>query len=59
MRRVNEAKQPSKPPISTPAEFSRLKHEREVKAAEKAELYRQQVLAHQKVRLLLPPLDMR
>lgn len=48
MRRGNEAKQPSKPPISTPAEFSRLKHERELKAAEKAELYRQQVLAHQK-----------
>lgn len=47
MRKVNEANQP-RPPISTPAEFSRLKHEREIKMAERQELYRQQVLAHQR-----------
>ena len=47
MRKVNEANQP-RPPISTPAEFSRLKHEREIKMAERQEQYRQQVLAHQK-----------
>ena len=47
MRKVNEANQP-RPPITTPAEFSRLKHDREQKLAERQEIYRQQILAHQK-----------
>ena len=47
MRKVNEASQP-RPPITTPAEFSRLKHDREQKMAERQEIYRQQILAHQK-----------
>jgi chromatin modification-related protein VID21 len=47
MRKVNEGSQP-RPPITTPAEFSRLKHEREQKLAERQEMYRQQILAHQK-----------
>ena len=47
MRKVNEANQP-RPPITTPAEFSRLKHDREQKLAERQEMYRQQILAHQK-----------
>jgi chromatin modification-related protein VID21 len=47
MRKVNEGNQPH-PPITTPAEFSRLKHEREQKLAERQEMYRQQILAHQK-----------
>ena len=50
MRKVNEANQP-KPPITTPAEFSRLKHERELKMAERQEIYRQQVLAQQKMQI--------
>jgi chromatin modification-related protein VID21 len=48
LRKANEADRPL-PPISTPAEFSRLKHEREVKMAERQEIYRLQVLAQQKV----------
>ncbi|ERF75402.1 hypothetical protein EPUS_00195 [Endocarpon pusillum Z07020] len=47
MRKANEADRP-RPPYSTPAEFSRLKHEREVKLAERQEIYRLQVLAQQK-----------
>lgn len=50
LRKVNEVNQPH-PPITTPAEFSRLKHEREVKYQEKQEQYRQQILAHQRVRI--------
>ena len=53
MRKANEADRP-RPPYSTPAEFSRLKHEREVKLAERQEIYRLQVLAQQKVLKLLP-----
>lgn len=53
MRKANEADRP-RPPFSTPAEFSRLKHEREVKLAERQEIYRLQVLAQQKVLKLLP-----
>jgi chromatin modification-related protein VID21 len=53
MRKATEADRP-RPPISTPAEFSRLKHEREVKLAERQEIYRLQVLAQQKVQKLLP-----
>lgn len=48
LRKVNEANQP-KPPISTPAEFSRLKHERELKLQERQEQYRQQMIAQQRV----------
>ncbi|EFR01681.1 MYB and HSA domain-containing protein [Nannizzia gypsea CBS 118893] len=47
MRKVNEATQP-RPPISTPQEFSQLKHERELKFLEKQEQYRQQMIAHQR-----------
>ena len=53
MRKATDADRP-RPPISTPAEFSRLKHEREVKLAERQEIYRLQVLAQQKVETLLP-----
>lgn len=48
MRKVNEANQP-KPPITTPAEFSRLKYEREMKLQERQEQYRQQMIAQQRV----------
>ena len=48
MRKNHEVNQP-KPPISKPSEFSRLKHERELKMAEKQEAYRQQLLAQQQV----------
>ena len=44
MRKVNDVNQ-LKPPCTTPAEFSKLKHERELKMAEKQEHYRQQLLA--------------
>ncbi|KAF3481648.1 MYB and HSA domain-containing protein [Arthroderma uncinatum] len=50
LRKVNEATQP-RPPISTPQEFSQLKHERELKFLEKQEQYRQQVIAHQRAAL--------
>jgi chromatin modification-related protein VID21 len=53
MRKANEADRP-RPPCSTPAEFSRLKHERDVKLQERHEIYRLQVLAQQKVQKLLP-----
>lgn len=46
-RKAIEANQP-RPPISNPAEFSKLKHEREVKMAERQEIYRQQLIAHQR-----------
>jgi chromatin modification-related protein VID21 len=48
LRKVNEANQP-KPPISSPADFSKLKHEREVKLQERQEQYRQQMIAQQRV----------
>lgn len=48
LRKVNEANQP-KPPISTPAEFSRLKYDREMRLQERQEQYRQQMIAQQKV----------
>lgn len=54
MRKANEADRP-RPSISSPAEFSRLKHEREVKLAERQEIYRLQALAQQKVLLSFPP----
>ncbi|KAL2867954.1 MYB and HSA domain protein [Aspergillus lucknowensis] len=50
LRKVNEANQP-KPPISSPAEFSRLKHEREMKLQERQEQYRQQMIAQQRASL--------
>ncbi|PGH15705.1 hypothetical protein AJ79_02299 [Helicocarpus griseus UAMH5409] len=43
-RKLNEVNQP-RPPISTPAEFSRLKHEREVKIQESQEQYKQAMMA--------------
>lgn len=48
MRKTNEATQP-RPRISTPAEFSQLKYERDQKLLERQEAYRQQVLASQRV----------
>ncbi|KAJ5614254.1 hypothetical protein N7528_007908 [Penicillium herquei] len=51
LRKANEANQP-KPPITTPAEFSRLKHEREVKLQERQEQYRQQMIAQQRASLV-------
>ncbi|KAI9042496.1 MYB and HSA domain protein [Aspergillus affinis] len=50
LRKVNEANQP-KPPLSTPAEFSRLKYERDVKLQERQEHYRQQMIAQQRANL--------
>ena len=50
LRKANEANQP-KPPITTPAEFSRLKHDREVKLQERQEQYRQQMIAQQRASL--------
>lgn len=52
LRKANEVNHP-RPNVSTPAEFSRLKFEREVKYQEKSEQYRQQMIAQQKVRLIL------
>ncbi|KAL4808995.1 hypothetical protein BDV18DRAFT_93062 [Aspergillus unguis] len=50
LRKANEANQP-KPPISSPAEFSRLKYERELKLQERQEQYRQQMIAQQRASL--------
>ncbi|KAJ5569848.1 uncharacterized protein N7459_009278 [Penicillium hispanicum] len=50
LRKANEANQP-KPPISSPAEFSRLKYDREMKMQEKQEQYRQQMIAQQRASL--------
>lgn len=50
LRKANEANQP-KPSISSPAEFSRLKHEREMKMQERQEQYRQQMIAQQRASL--------
>ena len=50
LRKANEANQP-KPPISSPAEFSRLKHEREMKLQERQEAYRQQMITQQRANL--------
>lgn len=47
MRKVNDANVP-KPSYKTPAEFSQLKQEREAKLAERQEIYRQQLIAHQR-----------
>ncbi|ODH34004.1 hypothetical protein ACO22_03227 [Paracoccidioides brasiliensis] len=43
-RKITESNQP-RPPISTPAEFSRLKYERELKIQESQEQYKQAMLA--------------
>ncbi|KAJ5725691.1 Chromatin modification-related protein eaf1 [Penicillium malachiteum] len=51
LRKANEANQP-KPPITTPAEFSRLKYDREVKLQERQEQYRQQMIAQQRASLV-------
>ncbi|KAI1831249.1 hypothetical protein DTO006G1_7605 [Penicillium roqueforti] len=50
LRKANEANQP-KPPISSPAEFSRLKYDREMKLQERQEQYRQQMIAQQRATL--------
>ncbi|KAJ5907422.1 hypothetical protein N7495_000104 [Penicillium taxi] len=50
LRKANEANQP-KPPITTPAEFSRLKYDREIKMQERQEQYRQQMIAQQRANL--------
>lgn len=47
-RKPNEAAQ-LRAPIHTPQDFSRLKYERECKMQERQEVYRQQVLAQQRV----------
>lgn len=47
MRKANDANVP-KPAYKTPAEFSQLKQEREQKMAERQEIYRQQLIAHQR-----------
>lgn len=57
LRKVNEANQP-KPPITNPADFSKLKYEREQKLQERQEQYRQQMIAQQRVRASVHlPLD--
>ncbi|KAI9795359.1 MAG: chromatin modification- protein VID21 [Piccolia ochrophora] len=43
----NEAAQP-RPPVHTPQYFSRMKHEREIKLQERADVYRQQIMAQQR-----------
>jgi chromatin modification-related protein VID21 len=48
MRKANEAVQ-TRAPFQTPQDFSRLKYDRECKLQERAEAYRQQVLAQQRV----------
>jgi hypothetical protein len=48
MRKASEAPQ-TRQRMQTPGEFSNYKHERERKMHEKQELYRQQVLAQQRV----------
>ncbi|KAJ9378017.1 hypothetical protein DTO063F5_7904 [Paecilomyces variotii] len=50
LRKANEANQP-KPPISSPADFSKLKYEREMKLQERQEQYRQQMIAQQRANL--------
>ncbi|KIW94498.1 uncharacterized protein Z519_04474 [Cladophialophora bantiana CBS 173.52] len=47
MRKANDSSMP-KPSYKTPAEFSQLKQEREQKYAERQEIYRQQLIAHQR-----------
>lgn len=54
MRKVNEANQP-KIPTTSPAEFSKLKHDREMKLQEKHEQYRQQMIAQQRVSYTITP----
>ncbi|KAI9765833.1 MAG: chromatin modification- protein VID21 [Geoglossum simile] len=48
LRKANEVQQP-RASVSTPQDFSRIKHERELKAQERHEQYRQQVLAQQRL----------
>ncbi|MCJ1282022.1 chromatin modification- protein VID21 [Xylographa opegraphella] len=48
MRKATEATQPRQR-MQTPQEFSRFKHERECRMQEKQDLYRQQMLAQQRV----------
>ena len=50
LRKANESNQP-KPIISSPAEFSRLKYDREMKLQERHEQYRQQMIAQQRANL--------
>ena len=55
MRKATEASQPRQR-MQTPQEFSRFKHERECRMQEKQELYRQQMLAQQRVSSIQPAL---
>lgn len=48
LRKASEVNQHNKPPLRTPAEFSALKFEREQKMAKQQEIYRQQLIAHQR-----------
>ena len=48
MRKANESTHP-KAQMQTPSEFSRFKYERECKMQERAEVYRQQIMAQQRV----------
>ncbi|KAI9873876.1 MAG: chromatin modification- protein VID21 [Pleopsidium flavum] len=50
LRKANEATQP-RAPVHTPQDFSRLKYDRECKMQERADAYRQQVLAQQRAAL--------
>ncbi|KAA6416315.1 MAG: hypothetical protein FRX48_01035 [Lasallia pustulata] len=54
MRKNNEAVQPRQA-VHTPQVFSKLKYDRELKLQERAELYRQQILAAQKATLQQRP----
>ncbi|KZF24597.1 hypothetical protein L228DRAFT_245567 [Xylona heveae TC161] len=54
MRKANEITH-ARPSTHTPQDFSRLKYERECKMQEKAEAYRQQMLAHQRAALQQRP----
>ncbi len=47
MRKVNEVNQP-KAPFKKPSEYAALRQERDQKRAEQAEIYRQQLIAHQR-----------
>jgi len=56
MRKATEAAQP-KQRMQTPAEFSRFKHERELRIQEKQEMYRQTIMQQQRVRIGDPNSD--
>ncbi|KAI9809524.1 MAG: chromatin modification- protein VID21 [Phylliscum demangeonii] len=51
MRRANIDPTQTRAPVYTPRDFSKIKYEREVKQLERAEAYRQQVIAQQRAAL--------